>query len=285
MSAALASARLESVAVVLDIQGKAAVHKPDQIPSRSTSLKILSVLKHRDKVRMEPGALMTLSELRTGKRYRLSGPLALEVRSDRPLKPGPGVMLLANKPGREALMASRQVNVSQLGGPATRALAVFYVENEAPPVLDLSLAERKFEARTLQLRVHKQGSQTLDPVQASLVQQPGGSSLMTLDGLHPTEGSVYWVYLNEGEPDQNQAFKIIHLGVEEKALLKKLESELDDLPGKIELYETYLHFRLFTKADELLARMAKEHPKALDDWDEVVKKLTLARKRGTSSRL
>lgn len=281
-----AAGRFQSVGVVLAVHGRAVLKQPNQLESRAPLLKTLSLLHHGDTVSLEEGATMTASIVATGQRYKLTGPVTWEVRSDQAIKPGSGVEELPRQSNREALVASQKVDLSKFGGVSNRGLGVFFVDSDQPAILDLRLVDVAFEANTLnKVRVQEDGTSNWTTAKATLIHHSDHHSDLRVDSLRPAQGKAYWVSFREGNPDIQNSFKVVHFDADTKAKIAALEEAAVDLPGQIELYEGYLHYRLYGRADALLAKMARQHPEATDDWPALLERLTESRIEGSKTRL
>ena len=258
------SARFGKVAVVLSAQGTVGLQKPGEPASRLYPLQTLDSLEIGQTLKLEPKAVVTLSVLSSGVRYRLTGPLSLPITAS--LKAG---QELPRQAGREGLAASQQVDLSKFGGGSSRDAFPVYTDGPGL-VLDLDVLPRSFEASSLKVFYRPEDGQgAWTPVESSLYHHSNNRDQLRLSA-NLEANQRYLVYIGDKtNPDAGDAqFRVLRLPEPVLAPVHQLEKSANDWPGQIELYESYNHLRLFAKAEPLLEQMRKEHPQGVN-WDQV----------------
>lgn len=268
------SARFGRVAVVLSAQGTAGLHKPGEPASRLYPLQTLDSLDIGQTLKLEPKAVVTLSVLSSGIRYRLTGPLSLPITET--LKTG---QELPKQAGRAGLAASQQVDLSKFGGGSSRDAFPIYTDGPGL-VLDLDVLPRAFEASSLKVFYRPEdGPGTWTPVESSLFHHSNNRDQLRLSANFEAN-QRYLVYIGDKtSPDTGDAqFRVLRLPEAVLAPVHQLEKSASDWPGQIELYESYNHLRLFAKAEPLLEQMRKEHPQGVN-WPQVTARFNENRRR------
>jgi len=256
------SERFGRVAVVLSTQGPAKWHGPNQPPSRFSPVQVLDSLEFGQTLKLEPNASVTLSVLSTGTRYRLTGPLIIEINSKTPFKSGQGVVEESKQPGRSGLAASQQVDLTKFGGASSRKLGYPVYTDSSSLVLDLDVLPKSFQVSSLKVfyrLADNRGEWT--PVESSLYHYSNQRDQLHLSAALEA-GKDYLVYIGDKlNPDDSDAqYRALRLPAEVTRPLNQLEENATDWPGQIELFHAYWRLRLFAKAESLLGQMQKQHP-------------------------
>jgi len=273
--------RFGRVAVVLSVQGPAGFHRPGEPASRFYDLHTLDTLEVGQGLKLGPKAVVTLSVLSSGIRYRLTGPLLVTLDSKTPFQPGKGISELSRQAGREGLVASQQIELSKFGGVSSRRQDRPIVTQDEAVVLDLDLLPQPFEASSLKVFYHLEGSQDAwTPAQSSLVHHSGNRDQLKFKAPL-LEDKVYLVYIGDkSKPDESDAqFPVLRLPAESLKPVRDLEKSATDFAGQAELFEMYRGLRLFDQAEACLAKMRKLNPKGAD-WKRVQTALDVERHSG-----
>lgn len=275
--------RFERVAVILSVQGPASFRRANDLGSRMYELHTLDTLEVGQSIKLGPKAVVTLSVLSSGRRYRLTGPLNVTLESKTPFQPGKGITELAHQAGREGLVASQQIELSKFGGVSSRrsAFPVYTLGKEV--LLDLDLAKGPFEASSLKVVYRLEGTQgDWTPAQSSLVHHSQNRDQLKLSAPL-VEDRYYLVYIgdNPNPTDQDAQFQVLRLPSEAMQPVRALEKSATDLPSQLELFQTYRRLRLFDQAEDCLAKMRKQNPQGAD-WKKVEAQLEEERQSGRS---
>jgi hypothetical protein len=139
-------------------------------------------------------------------------------------------------------------------------LGHFYVDDEAPPLVDLDLIQQQFESSTLTVSVRPLGQPDWSVQQASLIHHSNGPNQLRLGGLRLAEGEGYQVFLGDGDPHQGGSVVVYRPTSQQLGAIRDLEKLALDLPAQIELYQSYLHLRLYARAAQYLEHLTQLHP-------------------------
>jgi hypothetical protein len=266
--------------VVLDCQGTPTYRPYNGTPSRRFTLKMLTSLKEGDTLYLPAGSAVTVSQLSSGKRFQLKGPLEL-VLAPGGIQPGPGVTWVAAPPDRQAVIAGSGVDLSKLGGVTSRSSGAQVYVQEANPDLDVDLVPDQFETSTLQVRwraAHSNNAWTT--AKGTLVHVAGRRDRLRLAGIHLDESVPYVVYWGDkAQPtDDDAQFTILRIPEEKLKGIKELDRSAQGLAERLEVVEGYRNLRLFGRAEEILLALQQKYPTEAN-WNLVWEEFNEQRKR------
>lgn len=236
------------VAIVTGLTGKPMV---GDRPSRMQPIRPLMSLEEKDVIDVPKGSSLSYSCLNSGRRYRLTGPAHFDMPANGELKATPGVKV-EDPQSRSALAASNQVDLDKYGGATSRALA-------RPIMTDSdSLTLRFAHDRSEPIQV-----QVADPDNAGTPRQdatllPIEGNLWRLEGAKLEPGHGYFL-LNL---DNRSPIPFGRLSQAELQPVQRLARQARGVDDYSELLETYIHLRLFVRAQETLDTIARKFPQA-----------------------
>jgi hypothetical protein len=210
---------------------------------------------------------VTISLLASGARYDLTGPIQLQINTTKPLQPGPGLTQQAKPLEREGISATQNVDLSKFGGASSRDDAFPIYVDEATSTLDLDLLDRQFESSKLQVLYRIKDSQkSWVKADVSLIHAAKGRDQLRLASVEVPEDQYVMIYWGDKtSPDDNDAqFKVLRIPESRLKPLRALEAAPRDWPTEVGLFESYLHLRLFPKAEKLLDSWEKKSPTQAD---------------------
>jgi len=256
------------VGVVLEAQGEIFRIPYNHPAQRKREVRGLSSLHRDDRLLLAAGSSLTLSLLENARRYRLTGPLELQLRGTN-LATGRGISELPQPSARLAVAASSDLNLAKLGGASSRDLGFSVYVEEAHPALDLDLIQEHFESSTLEVKVSPAdpAAPRWTSVQGTLVHGPRGRDRLKLQ-MPFEEGRSYWIYWGDQPipPDKAVQFTVTRLPEASLASLRNWEGKSASFQEKIEVIECYRSARLFEHAESLLLELQKAHPQEMD-WE------------------
>lgn len=263
-------ARLARVAVVLSVSGRAHLGKKDDLPSRQRELKILDGLSMGDVLVLESDAKVTVSVLKTGVRYQLTGPMHVDVNSPDPIAPGPRVVELPRQTARESIVTSQALDLTKFGGtsgrPATEPKV--YVDEAGDPLLNLDMLQgTSLETKSLSVYFRQHPAKDWVKGTPTLIHNAANDDLIQVGGLSPEPDVTYEVRIGEPGPKEFH-FLVVRIPESDLEALREVEAAAVDLPSNIELFSCYTKLHLYVKANRLVEKLRKTYPKAAD-WSEL----------------
>lgn len=234
-------------------------------------IKLLNALKAGDTLNLAKGSSLTLTNLENGQRYQLNGPLQYSV-SNKAVPSGSNVKILVDNHDREGIRVSHAVDMSKYGGFTSRNVQTndgtktvhINFENNQPVVLDLHLTTRKPASNGLVFYTPAKGKPVWTQTKAVLTDQK-----LTLPDFKAQPGTSYYIYIEDGSPDDAQAaFAIASLTSNLTGSLQAQTSKAKDEASQLELYESYRNLRLYWPALKLKEQLKSKNATIAKQLDE-----------------
>ena len=248
--------------VVLEAQGLPTYRPHNGTASKRYPLKMLSSLAEGDTVFLPPASKLTLSQLSTGTRFQLTGPLELTL-GPGGIQAGPGVAALAAPAQRQGIIAGKDVDLSKLGGVTSRYAGTPVFVQEPTPDLDVDLVPDRFETSTLQVRCRIANSQSAwTAVNGTWVHRANRQDRLRLPGMRFDENKAYVIYWGDkpDPKDDDAQFTVIRIPEEKLKGVRELDRSAKGLVERLEVVAAYQNLRLFGRAEEILLEIQQQYP-------------------------